>query len=89
VKPEKMGLGHAFEIDPDLKDSFTYELAHALLTRELFPGYPVKYMPPTKFATGNIFKTYLMDAMFNFAGQLTHQGVQLNDDRSNSYSSFS
>ena len=77
VKPEKMGLGHAFEIDPDLKDSFTYELAHALLTRELFPGYPVKYMPPTKFATGNIFKTYLMDAMFNFAGQLTHQGVQL------------
>jgi beta-lysine 5,6-aminomutase alpha subunit len=77
VKPEKMGLGHAFEIDPDLEDSFTYELAHALLTRELFPGYPVKYMPPTKFATGNIFKTYLMDAMFNFAGKLTHQGVQL------------
>jgi len=77
VKPEKMGLGHAFEIDPDLEDSFTYELAHALLTRELFPGYPVKYMPPTKFASGNIFKTYLMDAMFNFAGKLTHQGVQL------------
>ena len=77
VKPEKMGLGHAFEIDPDLEDSFTYELAHALLTREPFPGYPVKYMPPTKFATGNIFKTYLMDAMFNFAGKLTHQGVQL------------
>ena len=77
VKPEKMGLGHAFEIDPDLEDSFIYELAHALLTRELFPGYPVKYMPPTKFATGNIFKTYLMDAMFNFAGKLTHQGVQL------------
>ena len=68
VKPEKMGLGHAFEIDPDLEDSFIYELAHALLTRELFPGYPVKYMPPTKFTTGNIFKTYLMDAMFNFAG---------------------
>ena len=77
VKPEKMGLGHAYEIDPELESSFSYELAHALLTRELFPDSPVKYMPPTKFASGNIFKTHLMDAMFNFIGQLTHQGVQL------------
>ncbi|HNQ43470.1 MAG TPA: lysine 5,6-aminomutase subunit alpha, partial [Candidatus Cloacimonadota bacterium] len=29
------------------------------------------------FASGNIFKTHLMDAMFNFIGQLTGQGVQL------------
>ena len=77
VKPEKMGLGHAYEIDPELENSFTYELAHAMLTRELFPEAPVKYMPPTKFASGNIFKTHLMDAMFNFIGQLTGQGVQL------------
>ncbi len=77
VKPEKMGLGHAYEIDPGLPNSFAYELAHALLTKELFPDSPVKYMPPTKFASGNIFKTHLMDAMFNFIGQLTHQGVQL------------
>ena len=77
VKPEKMGLGHAHEIDPELESSFSYELAHALLTRELFPQAPVKYMPPTKFASGNIFKTHLMDAMFNFIGQLTGQGVQL------------
>jgi beta-lysine 5,6-aminomutase alpha subunit len=77
VKPDKMGLGHAHEIDPELDNSFAFELAHALLTRELFPQAPVKYMPPTKFASGNIFKTHLMDAMFNFIGQLTHQGVQL------------
>ncbi|NLW19703.1 MAG: D-lysine 5,6-aminomutase subunit alpha [Candidatus Cloacimonetes bacterium] len=77
VKPEKMGLGHAFEIDPEIEDSFSYELAHALLTRELFPDAPVKYMPPTKYASGNIFKTHLMGAMFNFIGQLTSQGVQL------------
>ena len=77
VKPEKMGLGHAYEIDPELENSFSYELAHAMLTRELFPAAPVKYMPPTKFASGNIFKTHLMDAMFNFIGQLTGQGVQL------------
>jgi len=48
VKPNKMGLGHAYEIDPELEDSFSYELAHALLTRTLFPDAPVKYMPPTK-----------------------------------------
>lgn len=77
VKPEKMGLGHAYEIDPEIENSFSYELAHAMLTRELFPDAPVKYMPPTKFASGNIFKTHLMDAMFNFVGQLTGQGVQL------------
>ena len=77
VKPEKMGLGHAYEINPEIENSFSYELAHAMLSRELFPSAPVKYMPPTKFASGNIFKTHLMDAMFNFVGQLTGQGVQL------------
>lgn len=77
IKPEKMGLGHAFEIDPEMENGFLYELAHALLTKELFPDSPVKYMPPTKFASGNVFKTHLMDAMFNFIGQLTGQGVQL------------
>jgi len=77
IRPEKMGLGHAFEINPNLPDSFSYELAHALLTRTLFPDAPVKYMPPTKFASGNVFFTHLLDAMFNFVGQLTGQGVQL------------
>ena len=77
IKPEKMGLGHAYEINPDTENSFSYELAHALLSKALFPDAPVKYMPPTKFASGNIFKTHLMDAMFNFVGQLTNQGVQL------------
>src|SRR5205814_1278804 len=33
----QLGLGHAFEINPDLPDSFRLELAHALLARELFP----------------------------------------------------
>lgn len=77
VSHEKMGLGHAFEINPDIEDSLSYELAHALLTSELFPECPTKYMPPTKFATGNIFKTYLLNAMFNFISQITGQGVQL------------
>jgi beta-lysine 5,6-aminomutase alpha subunit len=77
VKHEKMGIGHAYEIDPDIENSFLYEIAHAMLTKELFPYSPTKYMPPTKHITGNIFKAYLMDAMFNFVSQLTGQGVQL------------
>jgi len=77
VKPEKMGIGHAYEIDPDIENAFLYEIAHAMLTKELFPKSPTKYMPPTKHVTGNIFKTYLINAMFNFVAQLTGQGVQL------------
>ncbi len=77
IKPDKMGLGHAFEVNPDIENCVLYELAHAMLTKTIFPQAPVKYMPPTKFASGNIFKTYLMNGMFNFVGQLTDQGVQL------------
>lgn len=77
IKPDKMGLGHAYEINPELENSFVYELSHAMLSKALFPDSPVKYMPPTKFASGNIFKTHLMDAMFNFVAQITGQGVQL------------
>jgi beta-lysine 5,6-aminomutase alpha subunit len=77
VRHQKMGIGHAFEIDPDIENAFLYEIAHAMLTKELFPDSPTKYMPPTKYATGNIFQTYLMNAMFNFVAQLTGQGVQL------------
>ncbi len=51
----QLGLGHAFEIGPDVPDSFLLELAHAQLVRELFPNAPLKYMPPTKHMTGNIF----------------------------------
>lgn len=77
VRPDKMGLGHAFEIDPEIENSLLYETAHALLTRELFPDSPVKYMPPTRHITGNIFKAYLMNGIFNFVAQFTGQSVQL------------
>lgn len=74
---EQMGLGHAFEMDPDLKNGFLYELAQAQMTREIFPKAPLKYMPPTKFMTGNIFKGHLQDALFNMIGIWTNQGLQL------------
>ena len=76
--PQKqMGLGHAFEMDPDLENGFIYELAQAQMTREIFPDAPLKYMPPTKFMTGNIFKGNIQDALFNMIGIWTGQGIQL------------
>ncbi len=74
---EQMGLGHAFEMDPTLENGFLYELAQAQMTREIFPKAPLKYMPPTKFMTGNIFRGHLQDALFNMIGIWTNQGLQL------------
>ena len=73
----QLGLGHAFEIDPEVPDSFRLELAHALLARELFPDAPLKWMPPTRHMTGDVFRGYLLDAFFNLAGALTGQGILL------------
>jgi beta-lysine 5,6-aminomutase alpha subunit len=73
----QLGLGHAFEINPAIPDSFRLELAHALLARELFPDAPLKWMPPTKHMTGDIFRGYLLDGFFNLAGAMTGQGILL------------
>jgi beta-lysine 5,6-aminomutase alpha subunit len=73
----QLGLGHAFEINPAVPDSFLLELAHAQLVRELFPGAPLKYMPPTKHMTGNVFAGYLLDAFFNLCGLMTGQSILL------------
>ena len=74
---EQMGLGHAFEMDPMLENGFLYELAQAQMAREIFPKAPLKYMPLTKFMTGNIFRGHLQDALFNMIGIWTSQGIQL------------
>lgn len=74
---EQMGLGHAFEMDPNLENGFLYELAQAQMAREIFPNAPLKYMPPTKYMTGNIFRGHVQDAMFNMISIMTHQGIQL------------
>jgi beta-lysine 5,6-aminomutase alpha subunit len=77
LPPEQMGLGHAFEMNPDLEDGFLMELAQAQLARQIFPDAPLKYMPPTKHMTGNIFKGHIQDALFNLVSIMTGQGVQL------------
>ncbi|HEY1135244.1 MAG TPA: lysine 5,6-aminomutase subunit alpha [Nocardioides sp.] len=77
LSDDLLGLGHAFEIDPAVPDSFRLELAHALLARELFPDAPLKWMPPTRHMTGDVFRGYLLDGFFNLAGALTGQGILL------------
>lgn len=67
----EMGLGHAFEITPSMEDGLLMEIAQAQLCRELFPRSPLKYMPPTKHVTGDIFKTYLVNGMYNLVSVLT------------------
>ncbi len=73
----QLGLGHAFEINPDVPDSFRLELAHALLARQLFPHAPLKWMPPTRHMTGDVFRGYLLDGFFNLVGAMTGQGILL------------
>jgi len=74
---EQMGLGHAFEMNPELENGFLYELAQAQMAREIFPKAPLKYMPPTKYMTGNIFKGQIQNALFNEIAVWTNQGILL------------
>ena len=73
----QMGLGHAFEIDPAVKNGFLMELAQAQMAREIFPNAPLKYMPPTKHMTGNIFRGHIQDALFNMVTVMTGQKLHL------------
>ena len=72
-----MGLGHAFEMDPDMTNGFLFEIAQAQMAREIFPKAPLKYMPPTKFKTGDIFRAQVQDTLFNIITVLTHQRIHL------------
>ena len=47
------------------------------MAREIFPNAPLKYMPPTKFMTGNIFRGHIQDALFNMVTILTNQRLCL------------
>jgi len=71
----QLGFGHGLEINPALPDSFLLELAQAQLVRELFPGAPLKYMPPTANLTGDALAGCLLDTFFNLAGVMTDQSI--------------
>jgi len=77
LREEQIGLGHAYEIDPWLEDSFLLEIAQAQLVRQIFPRHPIKWMPPTKHKTGDIMQSHVHDAMFNLVGVATNQSIEL------------
>ncbi|MCL2188777.1 MAG: lysine 5,6-aminomutase subunit alpha [Defluviitaleaceae bacterium] len=77
LPPAQMGLGHAFEISPAVTNGFLYELAQAQMARDIFPDAPLKYMPPTKFMTGDIFMGTVQNALFNAVSIITNQKIHL------------
>ncbi|OGQ06640.1 MAG: D-lysine 5,6-aminomutase subunit alpha [Deltaproteobacteria bacterium RIFCSPLOWO2_12_FULL_40_28] len=77
MREEQIGLGHAFEMDPAIEDSFLFEVAMAELVRDIFSRHPIKYMPPTLHKEGDIFFSHVLDALFNLAGCMTNQAIQL------------
>jgi beta-lysine 5,6-aminomutase alpha subunit len=72
----QMAFTHSFELDPELEDGLLYELAQAQVVRECFPKAPIKYMPPTRYRTGDLFQSFLMDGLFTMVGTMTHQDIQ-------------
>jgi beta-lysine 5,6-aminomutase alpha subunit len=74
---ELMGLGHAFEIDKSIEDSFLMEIAQAQLVREIFPRHPIKWMPATKHKSGDIFWSHRVDGLFDLVGVATNQSIEL------------
>ena len=77
LEPWQLGLGHAMQMNPWDEDMFLLEVAQAQMVREIFPESPIKYMPPTKFMTGNIFRGHVQDALFSLASIMTGQGIHL------------
>jgi beta-lysine 5,6-aminomutase alpha subunit len=73
----QIGLGHAFEIDPTLEDGLLLEIAQAEAAREIFPNAPLKYMPPTKHMTGNVFRGYQQNTLFALTSVATGQSIHL------------
>jgi beta-lysine 5,6-aminomutase alpha subunit len=73
----QIGLGHAFEIGPTLEDGLLLEIAQAEAAREIFPNAPLKYMPPTKHMTGNVFRGYQQNTLFALTSVATSQSIHL------------
>jgi len=70
-------FGRRIRNQPGPRDGFLFQVAQAQLARQIFPQAPLKYMPPTKHMTGDIFKGHLIDALFNLTSVMTGQTIHL------------
>jgi len=77
LSDSQIGLGHAFEMNPEIENGLLLSFADALLSRQCFPDCPLKYMPPTKYVDGNIFHAHVMNALFNLTSVGTNQHIHL------------
>jgi len=77
LQPWQIGLGHVFCMDPALPDGLLYDLAQAALTRAVFPDCTLKYMPQTRYKTGDIFASYAIDVLHNLTSVTTGQNITL------------
>jgi beta-lysine 5,6-aminomutase alpha subunit len=77
LRPWQIGLGHVFAMDPALPDGMLNDLAQAALTRAVFPECTLKYMPQTRYKTGNIFTSYAVDVLHNLTSVATGQTITL------------
>lgn len=75
LREERIGLSHSFCMDPMREDSLLYEIATAQLVRDLFPRSPVKYVPPSRYKTGDVFFAQVLDAFYTLVGNFTRQSV--------------
>ena len=77
MRDQQVGLGHAFQVSPQEEDALSYELAMAALVRGIFPQCPIKFMPPTRHKTGNIFQDQILDNLFDLVSVITGQDIHL------------
>ena len=77
LESRQIGLGHVFCMDPQLPDGLLLDLAQAALTRQVFPDCTLKYMPQTRFKTGNIFLSYAVDVLHNLVSVTSGQDIIL------------
>lgn len=77
MPPVLMGLGHAFEMEPSIENGLLLQIADALTSRACFPEAPLKYMPPTRHVTGDLFFAHAMNALFNLTSAITSQTIHL------------
>ena len=71
------GLGHAYEIDPSAERQLLLEIARRSSCARSSPTRPIKWMPPTKHKTGDIFFSHVYDAMFDLVAASTRQSIEL------------